>query len=381
VPEHSRSKILRRPARGIEMVRLLDTVFVCAIATILIVRTQLWLTNYPQLGGRGLHIAHLLWGGLFMLIAILILLAFVSPAERQVAAVSAGIGLGLFMDELGKFVTADNNYFFKPTAAIIYCFFVIFFLVIRQLDRRRRYTEQEYLVNAIELMKDAALHSMDEGERRKALALLSHGDQSDPLVPELTRILEGMRAPPAPPPSTAVRAGRRLRAWFFELVERPWFSAAVAAFFAVWAAVSLLQIVALVIFQTADLGSLEIFRLGDDITNDPLGDGERTFIQSANLVAAIVATGFALAGLDRMLKGRRAGAFAMFERALLVSIFFTQFFAFVHSQFAAIFGLIVDLLLFIAVRAILGRELEQEALRTAGAAAGVRRPAEARVTA
>jgi hypothetical protein len=361
------------------MVRLLDTVLVCAIATILIVRTQLWLTNYPQLGGRGLHIAHLFWGGLFMLIAILILLAFVSPAERQVAAISGGIGLGLFMDEVGKFVTADNNYFFKPTAAIIYCFFVIFFLVIRQLDRHRRYSEQEYLVNAVELVKEAAMHTMDEAGRQRALALLSRVSPTDPLVPQLRGILEGVRVPPAPPPSAVVRAGRRVRAWFFDVVERPWFPAAVVAFFAVWAAVSLVQIVALVVFQTADLGSLEVFRLGNDITNDPLGDGERTFIQTANLVASVVATAFVLIGLYRMEKGRSAGAFEMFERALLVSIFFTQVFAFVHSEFAAVFGLAVDLLLFVAVRAILGREVEREAERVS-AAAGARAPARAGAT-
>src|SRR6188474_1594307 len=119
------------------MVRLLDTTLVCAVATILVVRTQLWLTNYPQLGGKGLHIAHLLWGGLLMLVAIVVLLAFVSPSARAVGAVVGGVGLGLFIDELGKFVTADNNYFFKPTAAIIYCFFVVSFLAVRGLDRRR----------------------------------------------------------------------------------------------------------------------------------------------------------------------------------------------------------------------------------------------------
>lgn len=349
------------------MVRLLDTVLVCAVSTILIVRTQLWLTNYPQLGGRGLHIAHLLWGGLFMLIALIILLAFVGGAERQVAAIAGGIGLGLFIDELGKFITADNNYFFKPTAAIIYCFFVIFFLVIRQLDRRGRYSAREYLVNAVEMVKEAALHTMDEAGRRKALALLSRADRSDPLVPELRRILESVPTRPTRPPSAAARAGRRLRGWFFAVVDRPWFAAAVGAFFAVWAVASLVQIVALVVFATAGLGSPEVFRLGADITNDPLGDGERTFIQVANLVASVVATGFVLVGLDRLGKGRRAGAFAMFERALLVSIFFTQVFAFVHSQFAAVFGLAVDLLLFIAVRTILGRELEQEAWPPAGA--------------
>jgi hypothetical protein len=40
------------------------------IATVLVIRTELWLTNYPQLGGSGLHIAHLLWGALLMLLAI-----------------------------------------------------------------------------------------------------------------------------------------------------------------------------------------------------------------------------------------------------------------------------------------------------------------------
>ena len=57
-----------------------------------------------------------------MVVALVILLGLVSPAARQVAAVVGGVGLGLFIDELGEFVTADNNYFFKPTAAIIYCF-------------------------------------------------------------------------------------------------------------------------------------------------------------------------------------------------------------------------------------------------------------------
>src|SRR4029077_5241260 len=170
--------------RGVDMTRLLDTMLVCAVATILIVRTQLWLTNYPQLGGRGLHIAHLLWGGLLMVVALVVLLGLVSPAARQVAAVVGGVGLGLFIDELGELVTADHHYFFKPTAAIIYCFFIVFFLAIRGLDRRRGFTQREYLVNVIEILKEGALHDLDDSKRRRALALLAQADQSDPLVPE-----------------------------------------------------------------------------------------------------------------------------------------------------------------------------------------------------
>jgi hypothetical protein len=362
VKAHARSAVLLVPVRGIDMVQLLDTLLLTAIATVLLVRTQLWLTNYPQLGGRGLHIAHLLWGGLFMLIALVILLSFVSPAERQVAAVTGGIGFGLFIDELGKFITADNNYFFKPTAAIIYCVFVLFFLAIRQLDRRRRYTGREYLVNAIETLKDAAQRTMDEAERRKALVLLEHADQSDPLVPEVRRMLEGAETLPTRPRSALGRAVVRLQEQFVDLVDRPWFTTAVFAALGIWAVVSLAQIVTLVLFGTADAGSAEVLRLGDDITTDPLGDGERSFIRVANLVASVAATGFVLVGLRRLSQGRRAAALVMFEHALLVSIFFTQVFAFVHSQFAAVFGLTVNVLLFLIVRTLLGHELEREAL-------------------
>lgn len=40
----------RRLPRRVDLAALLDTLLICAVLTILIVRTELYLTNYPQLG-------------------------------------------------------------------------------------------------------------------------------------------------------------------------------------------------------------------------------------------------------------------------------------------------------------------------------------------
>ena len=216
-------------------------------------------------------------------------------------------------------------------------------------------------MNVIEIVKAGALHDLDEPERQRAVTLLARADPSDPLVPELRVILDGMHARPATP-SAATRTARQLRAALSRLRERPWFARALVVFFTSWALLSLLQVVALSAYGTAALSSAEVFRIGPRIRSSPLGSGEVDFLR-ADLAASLVATGFVVAGLYRMAQSRRAPAFTMFERAVLVSIFFTQVFAFVYSQFAAVFGLFFNLILFLAVRATLSRELALEALR------------------
>src|SRR6202048_2383052 len=151
----------------------MDTFLVTAVLTILTIRVYLKAANYPQIGGGGLHVAHVLWGGLGMVIAIVLLLAFLGSETQRLAALVGGIGFGAFVDELGKFVTADNNYFFKPTAALIYTIFVVLILVIREIRRLRKLSPQENLVNAIELSKDLAMGRLSLPERDRALALLA----------------------------------------------------------------------------------------------------------------------------------------------------------------------------------------------------------------
>ncbi len=47
------------------------------------------------------------------------------------------MGFGLFIDEVGKFVTEDVNYFFRPAVAIIYAVLIYSYVVGRELISRR----------------------------------------------------------------------------------------------------------------------------------------------------------------------------------------------------------------------------------------------------
>jgi hypothetical protein len=332
--------------RAYDMLTLLDTVMICAIATILLIRTQLWLTNYPQLGGHGLHIAHLLWGGLGMLIAIFLLLSYLSPVIRRVGAILGGIGLGFFIDELGKFLTSDNNYFFKPTGAIIYIFFVVFYLVARALHIRRIPSPTEYLVNAIELAKDAALDDLDADEQRRALRFLDRADQNDPAVAPLRTLFENAQVLPpskAPPVQRLMNAVHDRYARF---VTKRWFVAIVTAIFVFWSFVVLIEIVSLIFAFEPHLRAQQTVKIVSSVTSK---SGNYGFVEWANIVSTLIAGMFVLWGLVR-LRHSRLAAYAMWDRALLVELFFVQVFVFLQTQFAACIGFVVTLVLLITLR-------------------------------
>src|SRR5207244_2573005 len=119
------------------------------------------LAGYPQLGGSHLHVAHMLWGGVLMAAAIILLLSFLDRASHHLAALVGGLGFGTFLDEVGKFVTRDSNYFFRPAVALIYVIFILTFLAVRAIHARGAYTEAEYQANAFRTLEEASVFGFD----------------------------------------------------------------------------------------------------------------------------------------------------------------------------------------------------------------------------
>ena len=340
-------KLVNNPITRFDFVQKLEWFLLSAVLMILVIRTQLWLTNYPQLGGGGLHIAHLLWGGLFMMVAIWCSLIYLNRAARTVTAILGGIGFGFFIDELGKFITSDNNYFFKPAAGIIYIIFIVMFLVIRELSKRQKLSPRTALANALAFMPSTITGEFRREEYVQANALLDQADQSDPTVEIARRHFNEVKLAPVSPPTKVQLWIARVHDWITGLTERPRFEAVVITLVIIWAIITLLS-------------GFTIEVNGSGTQSSDAGNSNGGFIDAGRGISILVSFTFVAIGCYRMARKEHQAAYRNFSRALLVSIFITQFFTFVESQFGAVIGLIFNIILFSAVSELASRDRQSK---------------------
>lgn len=145
---------------------------IVAIASILVTRLYLQLTGYPQIGGGDLHIAHALWGGALMMLALLTGWMALGFGARILTVVMGGIGFGLFLDEVGKFVTKDNDYFYGPSAEIMYILVCLILVGARLIRVIRPLSARECLASATAIAADGVARGLADHRREVGLRLL-----------------------------------------------------------------------------------------------------------------------------------------------------------------------------------------------------------------
>ncbi len=318
---------------------LIELFLVAGVASVLVIRGALAATGYPQLGGDGLHIAHMLWGGLFMTVALLVLFAALGRVAQRGAAILGGIGFGTFIDELGKFITSDNNYFYEPTIGLIYITFIAIFLVLEAV-RRREPGPTEALANAFNQLELAAGRPIDSRTKENTLSLLARADGADPVVRGLSAFVRSLEPQSVPDMLFYFRVRDYAVARYSRIVLSRWFRPTLIGLFLL---VAVIQIaVVLVVALTGLLtGSIEALELD--------------FSDIALLSSSMVAGVLTLVGILR-LRHSRLAAYRWFVRSVLVSIFVTQVFTFLESELSALWGFTIDILIYTALKIMIEQE-------------------------
>lgn len=330
-----------RSVRAREQVELF---IVASVSSVLLLRYYLHLTGYPQIGNGSLHISHMLWGGLLMLLAQVLLLSFLGRRVERLSALIGGVGFGVFIDEVGKFITRDNNYFFRPSIGIIYAIFVLLYVGLNLLTRHELLTSTEYQLNALSQLEEAVLRQMDEHEKAAVRRLLKRANPSSLITKQLGEFLDGVRVIKPERPNLLKRLGARIsdaydRAWQVRRTR-----VLVRGFF-------MLQIflftLALVVAVSTNIDNVQ------DLLHGQASYGHSLIIGQA--VGTGIAAWFTIMGIYR-LRSSRMDAFEWFRRATLTNLLLTEFFIFSRIQFGAMPSFIFSLGLLLLINFALSHE-------------------------
>jgi len=325
--------------------------------TVAVTRVYLEMTGYPQIGNSVLHFAHALWGGLLLFLATLVTLILANRWAFTLSAVLSGVGVGLFIDEVGKFITQKNDYFFPPAAPIIYSAFLLMVLLFLLVRGTRGPSPRRSMYSVLSDFGEVLDGNLDEQERAHLLDELNNGGtSSDPhvaqLAAQLAAYLQDETIPLVPyRPSYWVRGKHWLRAqgeklgrrrhrllvlWLLVLGSVAAFLVAVLLAFGALAA----------IVPMPDLLTLKI-TIDETTTAHPTWFAVRLMLQLLVSVLYLVA-------LVRFWRGHERGAVAVALFAALLAFTMVNLVNFYVSQFgalAAFFASLATLLVLLAYRA------------------------------
>lgn len=329
----------RVPTRAVDAAAYLEAFVLSGVVTVLVTRAYLQATGYPQLGGGGLHIAHVFWGGLLMAAGLGIALVFLGGGPRTVGAIVGGIGFGLFIDEVGKFVTTRTDYFYAPAAGIIYGAFALLVVLTQAVRGRVRLTPAERTANALDMVLGGVPGGLTDRRREAVRRLVpGSGPAAEAAVAQLLDAVPRREPPPVRFWQRWLAWSRRVVAW---LTARRWLVYPVVVYLVVEPTVTVFAVVI------------------DGVTGQLDQQREWGAVLGTSVSALITAVLSVRAALR--LRGDRADAFRLFKLALLVDLLFGQIFNFTVNQFGAVSALAVDLFLLGVVTAE-HRRLCREAL-------------------
>lgn len=324
--------------------RYLLITLVSFAATVIGTRWFLTVTGFPQIGGGDLHIAHALWGGAALFAAALLPILLAGRFVYMLSALLAGIGIGLFIDEVGKFITANNDYFYPAAAPIIYATFLLAVLVWLRARAPEDPDPRSQLLTALELFEESVEGDLQRRERDElrerlaAAAARARSPEQRRLAADLLAFVEAEELTLAPDPVD--RIGELRRRWRGRS--------------AAWLGGRGLRIVVVaILIVTGIVQLLALVGIGSDVTLGRLLTGPITatsLLQAGHLAVEAVSGALLVAGgVLIAVAGRHRLGWTLAYFGLLVALTLADLISFYVRQFESIEVVLVHLVLLGAV--------------------------------
>lgn len=312
-------------------------------ATVIIVRMFLQLSGYPQIGNSTFHIAHLLWGGVLLFVAVLLVLVWANNWVLWASALMGGIGVGLFIDEVGKFITQDNDYFFPLAFPIIYAFLLVCVWLMMRVRRSRPRDTRTLLYHALSDLKQVIDKDLDPFEHVQLLDELTQvaANAQDPNERNLAHaLLQFVRAESlqlAREPNLMERWWNQLKAFAARYPSQRWYKGLLVLGFALMGISALVEIATVLYIALGNMNELEI-----SIGNVVIVSGKSQYTVNAPMLVVVHGFGIVLTGIMSgvtsvlLLLGKDRRAISIGTLSLAFSLTVVNLLTFYFSQLYAI---------------------------------------------
>jgi len=318
-----------------------------AVLSLFSTRLFLELSAYPSLGNGNWHIAHVLWGGLFMLSAIILLLAFYGNDATKYASILGGIGWGLFIDEIGKYLSRDNDYWFRPAVIFIYISFIILFFVYRYFERKTK-ADRSSLWNKI--LDDCHELVNQDFENKEKVRLLSKINQlsnlslsksESKILHDLKDIVNSIQSKKDKKEFNLAK----LIAAFFKISYSKLFRKKLVFYglflYSFYYVVDKFIDIFRLIFNPQKISLLQSYYLHYDFFSKA-----DVYMITIKFVIEIIVASLYFVGLTYLVRRKTFRGLRFYQLGLLINIFLGSVIKFYFEQFSAVFGLITAVLIY-----------------------------------
>lgn len=325
-------------------------IITAAVSSVLVTRFFLEVTKNFQLGGGYWHLAHVLWGGLAMFMGGMMPQLFHGNRVRKWAALIFGVGTGLFIDEIGKFLTQDNNYFFQPAILFMYGFFIALFLLYRYLEKVNPKDPKTLLYQTLNELEEVAENDLQQKEKEKIikrLEMINHRSKGE--IKQFSINLLGLVE--KLPTSVDINRNNWLLASYRKL---RWFS-----YYKIFKRkVVIFSLLAMavgdIVTNLYTTYSLLVWRdngydLASFIEREVLFPRFDSYMVGGKMIVDVIASLIFLGGIFWVFGKKVRRGLLFFQSGLLINIFLASVFNFYFEQFSAVVTLGVNIVILMGI--------------------------------